>query len=479
MSDSGRVADTSRVVGGIVDLLSRSMVARLTGLLSSVALARLLTPGDFGRAAVAISLVNVAVFFLDSGMTAAALRLPEEPTAALLRAMSGLQLLVAVVAVCVIVPIASLGERPSLTIVALALLPLLALQTPMLIVAERRLDFSNISNAELVASLVSQGLSVVLAFAGAGVWSLVVGTVVRPLVSAVWMAPTVDRAVLLPTWRLAPAFALLRDALRLQVMPASMVLRDQGSTLIAAAVVGASALGTWVLVGRLLSVAAAVYGVLGRVAYPAAAARNREDGIPADQVERAIARIAFASAWLLGLTCAGSLYAVPVVFGAEWGAAVPALLVTCVGGLVGSAITTPTISLLMVRRQVLGPVIGVVLHAAVAWLMLCFGPIRDSAMAIGVATSLGALAESAVLVALLGRIGMSWRSTALIPMPALGVGVAAVAAGAAAGATFGPAVAMVLSPLAAVTVLLLGSVTVLRREWTFVREQLSQRRRRG
>lgn len=477
MTEGQTVADTGTVVRGMVDLLSRSVVARVTGLLTSVVLARLLVPEEFGRAAVAMSIVNIAVFFLDSGMTAAALRQPAEPEVSLLRALSGTQLLITTVAVAIITPIALLGDHAALTIAGLVLLPLLSLQTPMLIVAERRLDFRNISNAELFANLGSQVVSIALAASGAGVWALVVGTVVRPMLSALWMAPTVERAVLVPTWRIMPAFPLLRDAFRLQVMPASMVVRDQGSTLIAAAAVGASALGTWVLVGRLLSVSSALYGVLARVAYPAVAARHREGDLDFGQIERAIGRIAFVSAWMLGLTCAGSIYAVPLIFGEEWRAAVPALLGTCPGMLVITSISTPSISLMMIRRQVTWPVIGVILHAATAWALLVFGPFDGTALAIGLATSAGSLVEAAVIVCILHRDGMCWRQSATTPLPALAVASAAVGGAAGIGALVGPILALFLAPLAASLILLVGSVTILRAEWRFVVDNIRRRNR--
>lgn len=448
---------TNTILRGVLHLLSRSMIARLTGLLSSVALARLLVPDEFGQAAVAMSIANIAMFFLDSGLAAAALRSAEDPSVALLRAIAGLQLAVAAAAATAGTAIALTGSHASLTVAALCILPILALQTPLLIVAERALDFRQISNADLSGTLMSQATTLALATIGLGVWSLVIGVLIKPLVSGIWMAVAGDRRLLIPSRHISIAFPLLRDALRLQIMPASIVLRDQGSTLIAATAVGTTALGVWVLVGRLLSIPAAVYSVLGRVAYPTMSAKNRAGSIEPAQLQRAMRRIAILSAWLLGMTCAGCLYAVPIVFGDDWSPATTALIAVCPGMLIGTAVATPTTSLLMIERRVIAPTAAVALNAVATWTIISSGVIGDTATTIGIATSVGTILEVAILLKILDQRGLPWLTSVRAIASPLAVGALAVGAGAAVGHYLNEVAAASVAPLIALGILSLLS----------------------
>lgn len=396
----------SRTERGLAQFIGKNMVARLTGLLTNLVLARLLTPHDFGTVAVALSIVNIAVFFLDSGLAAAAIRHPELPGADVLRGFVGLQLVATSILCIVCIGGAALFSASSwYLVVALLVLPFLSLSTPAVVVANRDLQFRKLATADFAGALSGQVVSVGLAAVGFGPWALVIGGVARPIADLAVVSRGVDHRLQIPSLSLKPVVPLLRSALSFQLLPASSVINQQGVTLIAAALVTPQALGLWSFAGRLLAIPSAVYDILWRVAYPTMAAVLRKGQPDLGQVRRAIARVAMASAWMLGsLSILAYLFVVPV-FGSAWRDAVPSLIAASVGLLMVTAVSTPALALLMMQGGVAMPVLAVIANAIVSWAVIVLAS-TEQALAIGLGTASGGIAESCVLLVALQRQGV-------------------------------------------------------------------------
>lgn len=168
----------------------------LIQLLSTMLLARLLDPADFGLVAMVMAIVGVADLVRDFGLTGAILQardLSKTQWRSLLwfSAVLGTALMVLVAAAAPL--IALLYGEPKLVVLTLAIAPTLLLNglaMPLQAAVQRELRFGTLALIDIVAMAVGVALSVVAALLGWGVWSLVVlagsGQVYRLV--ALWVA---------------------------------------------------------------------------------------------------------------------------------------------------------------------------------------------------------------------------------------------------------------------------------------------------
>lgn len=147
---------------------------------STMVLARLLDPRDFGLIAMIMAVVGVADLVRDFGMTGAIIQartLTARQWSSLLwfSVFLGSGLMV-VTALCAPL-IADLYDEQRLVILTLAIAPTLlinAIAMPMQAAAQRDMRFGTLALIDIVAMAVGVVLSIVAAFLGFGVWSLVI-----------------------------------------------------------------------------------------------------------------------------------------------------------------------------------------------------------------------------------------------------------------------------------------------------------------
>ena len=183
----------------------------LIQLASTVVLARLLSPADFGLVAMVTAIVGVADLVRDFGLTGAIIQARKLSERMWMSVMwlsvalgVGLMLLIAASAPL----IAWLYDEQRLIPLTLAIAPILlvnGLTMPMQARVQRDLRFGTLANIDVVSMLVGVGLGIATAALGWGVWSLVVmsgaGQVYRLV--ALWAAsrprfgrPHISREVL-------------------------------------------------------------------------------------------------------------------------------------------------------------------------------------------------------------------------------------------------------------------------------------------
>jgi O-antigen/teichoic acid export membrane protein len=184
--DLGRAAIHGARTVGLARLVAESAL-----LLSSIALARLLTPAEFGHAAVALTIVALAAVVGPAGLTAGVVQRQQLGddhiiAASFLACVTGLVLSIATVAVAATVGEAVFGAEtarllavasPAWLIVALGAVP----QSLLL----RELRFGRVALIEGVASVVGAATAVVLAVLAVGPAALVVGALATLAVVAV------------------------------------------------------------------------------------------------------------------------------------------------------------------------------------------------------------------------------------------------------------------------------------------------------
>ena len=311
---------------------------RLSSLVTTAILARLLVPRDFGLIALAMTFMAFLDMLQGLGVGEALVVADEREfegeadTAFVISAGSGL--LMWLVAVGLGPVAASLFHEPRLVAVMPALgstFFLYGLGSTHYALAMKQIDFRSRTAAELADAIVRGGVGVVLALAGAGVWSLIAG----------YVAGTVALTVVV--WRLVPwrpGLRLRREHVRrllgfggaltgVGIMGAFLSQFDNG---VIGRVLGPTQLGFYSIANRLpylfiISLAAAS----GQVLFPAFATLEG-----AAMRRGFLLSLRYTAAVALPLTAILIVLAEPLtvaVFGPRWRPAVPATQVMCLWAL--------------------------------------------------------------------------------------------------------------------------------------------------
>ena len=252
-------------------------------LVTTIVLARLLTPADFGLVALTVSLLAFTHLVQESGLGAALVVHRGDlkraaASAALFTPVVGLGLYVVCFAAAPV--FANLFREPELTNVfrvAALILPLRGLAIVPLALLEREMRFGRITTIELAGGIAQTVVAISFAVAGAGVWSLVAGQLATGVVQ------------LVVAWRLIPLRFSIRDGDRKTLRELMRYGRhvglanviDYGNAsaegIVVGRVLGAISLGYFSIAKRLASMPVEVLGnILGRGVF-AAFARLHDD----------------------------------------------------------------------------------------------------------------------------------------------------------------------------------------------------------
>lgn len=306
-----------------------------------VALARLLTPEDFGVAGMAMVLIACGSVIADLGVGAAVIQKEDVPAPVLSR-LYGLGLATGVglfVLFCVAAPLAGRvysEPRVGPVLVGFAatflVLPIGALHQAL---AEKRLAFKRVAAIEVAASTAGAMGAIVCALAGGGVWALVADQVTAAGVKATLLAIQ-GRA----SWRTRPALGLhgLRPYLRFGAYSIGQRAANYASANVDYALIGsllgAHALGLYRMGYELATLTSGRLNiVVSRVFFPVmsrfASDRERFRGAFLRMQETATL---LGAPLVIGIGLVAPL-AVPGLLGPRWAESVPLLRVLCVVGL--------------------------------------------------------------------------------------------------------------------------------------------------
>lgn len=258
---------------GAVRMLAWRVIDRLIGLISTVILARLLIPADFGLVALAMSIIAVIELAKSFSFETAIIQKQEATrehfdTAWTLNALFGLAgtICLAVLAY----PAALLFGEPRLTTVILLLAPTLLFQglgNIGVVQFQKNLDFGKDFNFLVVRRLITFGVTVALAVALRSYWALIVGTLIGSILG------------LLISYRVHP----FRPRFSLKALPELMgfskwlmlnnvifFAANRGSHFVIAKVAGTGPLGIFTIAHEIGSLPASeLVAPINRVAFPA------------------------------------------------------------------------------------------------------------------------------------------------------------------------------------------------------------------
>ncbi len=180
--DLSRSEVRRRSLAGVFYITSSGFANLLIGFVGTLALARMLTPDDFGVVAVGLTVTLLGAALADGGLGAGMIRRPQPPTRSELRTLNGIQLAIAL-AICLPVVFISLGFglTGAVTAIMIASLPITTLQTPGRVVLAREMRFDRQALVDSGMQASFYAFSVTSVALGAGVWGLATGSVVRAI----------------------------------------------------------------------------------------------------------------------------------------------------------------------------------------------------------------------------------------------------------------------------------------------------------
>lgn len=322
-----------RAVRGVPWTLSSYAIPRLLTFVTMIVLARVLAPSDFGLMALAILVVGFLTPFRDLGLGATLILrqdLDRHAMGTLLTlAMGTATVIAALLAALAPLLAAALGDQRLTEI-------LLALTTVVLLggfaafydsLLQRELEFRKRFSAQLAQSLAIAAVSVALALAGVGVWSLVIGQIAGFAVYAV-------ATVALSPFRVKPSFdrgaarSGLATAKGFLLQGALGWLRQNLDYLAVGRLLGPTALGYYSMAYRVGDlIPTGVADPVAKVTFPAFA-RMRADRIEVVPAFLSTLKLVALVAWLLAavLTATAGPFA-EAVFGERWLAMIPVLAI--------------------------------------------------------------------------------------------------------------------------------------------------------
>ncbi len=320
-------------------MMASQVSIQLVGLVTSIVIARFLTPRDVGLAAMGVVFVNLALLLADAGVAAAIVQrqtLTEDDKSTAFWATMALGVGLTLAGIGLSWPIADFYGEPRVQPIFAALSFAYLFTAPGIVqgaLLTRELKFRSLELRTIAATTTSCAAGITLAIAGFGPWAIVAQHLTITLVSTVllWRSSS---------WR--PKLRATRASFSDMAGFSTHVLGSRVFTWLARNVdnlligryLGAAALGAYSLAFNLMiTPVTRVAGPITQVFYPAFS-RMREPERIAGAWLRAVRMVAFVvTPAMLGVIVVAPDF-VRVVFGPRWHAAVPVLRILAPLGLV-------------------------------------------------------------------------------------------------------------------------------------------------
>ena len=319
----------ARAVSGVKVLAARTLVSVLLRVVSSLVLARLLFPHDYGVFGVAAYLTGLGMFLSDVGLGGALIRQNEKPTKNETFTVFWAQQAITTVIVCSVivaspwlVHIYHLSHAAALLLSVMALgLFLNSLRVVPMMALEREMQYTAIARCELIENVVQTASTIALAALGCGAWALAGGGLLRGIVglTCIWMASP---------WRPDGKFEfsivrrLAKFGIAFQLNALAPTVLGGWMPLAVSRLLGVAAVG---LVGWAVNIAYVpmmLSGVLNRVAFPAYSRLQSDPELLAGYLRASIRRLNVVLCLIVPLVVIVCPVAIPAVFGHRWDKAI-------------------------------------------------------------------------------------------------------------------------------------------------------------
>jgi PST family polysaccharide transporter len=268
----------ARVASGAVWTTTLHIGSRAAELVFTAILARLLAPTEFGVVAAALVFIQFAKLFVEIGIGATIVQLPDLTRADVRTAgtLVALNALLFFALAQLLAPIVAAGFAIPQVENALRVLAFVFLFQAIGIVPEnllvRRLDAPRVMIAEMASKLLGfGGVGALCAYLGMSYWSLVIGALTEAFIKAVTLALIV-RPPIRPMWNRTSVRRLLTRGVGFSFSRVLNFLALSADKMIAGRLLGAAALGIYGRAYALMSIPADLYARIGeRLVFPALA----------------------------------------------------------------------------------------------------------------------------------------------------------------------------------------------------------------
>lgn len=456
---------TRRVLTSAVALAVRTAWERGLTLVSTLVVARLLTPSDLGEAAIVLSVTGVAMTLIDAGLTTSLVRQVDQPSRETVHMARRLQLalafgLVAIGAVTTAVT-PSLG---ALLLLSSLKLPARAATLATRVSVQRSLDFRGLALADGIGQFVQAITAIGLVVIDRGPGALIGGDLLGALAVSAVIGLRLRRTVApLPTIGAAPSLrAVLRDGAPFQGFSVLVAFRDLATALFVSVLVGTRDLGLLQFAYRVLSPVLIVFQAIGQLAIPVGAQALQGDAKTQRKIADGFLVTGAVTAIVLATAAAPARWLVPELFGPRWHDAVGVVAAIAFALVIAGPINSLGVGLLVAARRV--GVAAIAVAGCTIWFMASMTALLPlGGVAAGALAWIGmAIVESTIVVVACRRLlGLRLESATATP-------AALYAAGYLAGAGAGTlahgwlAATLLAAGVAAVVTLGLSCVVALR-----------------
>jgi PST family polysaccharide transporter len=319
-----------KAVAGIKALGLRTLFTLGLRIFSSMLMARLLLPRDYGLYAVASWIAGIGLFLSDVGLAGALVHQQKPPTKdeqftvfLMQQLFAGAIALVLIFAAPQLIVYAKLpaGAGLLLRVMAFGLFNS-SLRTIPTMALERELRFGALARIDLVQSLVATAVTLILAWRGAGAWALVLGSLVSAFVALVvlWIA-----SPWVPTGRFRWPIVtrLARFGLPFQLNGLVWTMFSGWVPFIVGRQLGVAAVGYANWASNLASTPMMLSAILNRVAFPSYARLQADPAALAKYLSASIRRLLVLMAIPIAAGILLCPWLIPVLFRTRWQPAVP------------------------------------------------------------------------------------------------------------------------------------------------------------
>jgi teichuronic acid exporter len=340
LADRLRAHASNRFVHNLAKMGSAQLAIRISRLVTTVVLARLLSPGDYGLAAIVLTVYEIVALFTRNGITAKVVRVTEAELPAVAQTAYRLTWIVcsglAVIQAAVALPLALLYHDTRLAL-PIALMGLIYFATPLccvqgaLMQREGRLGRTALTLCTQL--IVDNLLTVALALCGLGMWAIILP---KLLVAPIWVIgiryghawrPSADWS--LTGWREIARFS--RHVVGVELMT---TLQANMDNLIVGWFLGVQALGLYYFAFNAgLGITLGLITSFGVATYPHLCEVRSDPAKLAARYRHSLRMIGGIVVPLVLLQAILAPVYVPIVFGAKWTPAIPVLMLICLSAL--------------------------------------------------------------------------------------------------------------------------------------------------
>ncbi|MGI4788482.1 MAG: oligosaccharide flippase family protein [Janthinobacterium lividum] len=329
---TSEVAQTVKVraISGVKALAARTAFSVLLRVISSLFLARLLFPKDYGLFGVVSSIAGLGMFLSDMGLAGALVRQDTRPSRnEAFTVFCAQQIITAMVVTAVVVtaplliPLYALPPSAATLLYAMAFgLFFSSLRIVPMMALERDLKFTIIARCELLENLVQTGSTIALAYLGWGAWALAGGGLLRGIagLALVWTASP---------WRpvgnfeIAIVRRLAKFGIAYQINALIPTLLGGWMPLVVGRILGVAAVGLVGWAANLASVPLMLSAVLNRVAFPAYSRLQSDPEALGRYLTASIRRTGAVLSLAVPLIVFTCPVAIAALFHARWAPAIP------------------------------------------------------------------------------------------------------------------------------------------------------------